>query len=146
MRFVQKVFSHVLWKIETLLKKTQETLYTGQWCLSRLQSRHLWELTQFSQSPSTDLLYFPESHQWSEISSLSKVIFVLGKARSCRSPNLGLQICNGAESPGWFDVSPKISAWDVMHERACCHDEAANHQLPIAEAFWIIQIIPQRNV
>ena len=28
----------------------------------------------------------------------------------------------------------KKTAQDVMHEGACCHDEAANHQLPIAEA------------
>ena len=28
-----------------------------------------------------------------------------------------------------------------MHEWVCCHDEAANHQLPIAAAFWIIQIV-----
>ena len=33
--------------------------------------------------------YFPESHPWSEISSLSKVILVLEKARSHRAPNLG---------------------------------------------------------
>ena len=26
-----------------------------------------------------------------------------------------------------------------MHERACCQNEAANHQLSIAAAFWIIQ-------
>ena len=41
MRSVQKVSSHVLSKIEISLKKIQETLYTGQWCLSPLQSRHL---------------------------------------------------------------------------------------------------------
>ena len=29
------------------------------------------------------------------------------------------------------------TAQDVMRERAPCHDEAANHQLPIAVAFWI---------
>ena len=29
----------------------------------------------------------------------------------------------------------------MMHEQAHCHDEAANHQLPIAAAFWIIQIV-----
>ena len=46
----------------------------------------------FSQSPSAAPLYFPESHRWSEISSLSKVILVLGKARSHRAPNLG---CRG---------------------------------------------------
>ena len=56
-----------------------------------------WDLTQFSQSPSVALLYLPESHQWSEISSLSKVILVLGKARSHLEPNLG---CSGAEPLG----------------------------------------------
>ena len=97
-----------------------------------------WDLTQFSQSPSVAPLYFPESYQQSEIPSLSKVILVLQKARSCRVPHLG---CRVAESPGWFDVSPKNSAGDVMHERAHCGDEAANHQLPIAVAFWIIGIV-----
>ena len=66
------------------------------------------------------------------------MIAVWGKARSCRAPNLS---CRGAESPGWFDVSPKNSAWDVVHEQARCRDEAANHQLPIATAFWIIPIV-----
>ena len=28
-----------------------------------------------------------------------------------------------------------------MHEWVCYHDEAANHQLPTAVAFWIIQIV-----
>ena len=28
-----------------------------------------------------------------------------------------------------------------MHEQACCCDEAANHQLPIAADFWTIQIV-----
>ena len=66
------------------------------------------------------------------------MILVFGKARSCRAPKLGFR---GAESPGWFDVSPQNSAWDVMHEWACNHDEAANHQLPIAVAFWMIWIV-----
>ena len=47
----------------------------------------------------------------------------------------------GVESPGWFDVSPKNSAADVRHEQAHCRDEAANHQLPIAVASWIIGIV-----
>ena len=68
-------------------------------------------------------------------SSLSKVILVLAKAKSHRAPNLG---CRGAESPGWFDVSPKNSTQDMMHEQECCGDEAANHQVPIAVAFWIM--------
>ena len=30
---------------------------------------------------------------------------------------------------------------DMMHEWACGHDAAATHQLPIAVAFWVTQII-----
>ena len=118
--------------------KIQETSYTGQWCLSPLQSRHIGNLTQFSQSPSAALLYFPESHRWSEIFSLTKVILVWRKVRSHRAPNLG---CRGAESPGWFHVLPKNFAQDTMREWARCRDEAAHHQLPITAAFWIIQIV-----
>ena len=91
-----------------------------------------------SQSSSAAPSYFPESQQWSEISSLSKVNLVLGKARSHRAPNL---VCSGAESPGWFDVLPKHSVQHTMHEWVCCRDEAANHQLPIAVAFGIIWIV-----
>ena len=97
-----------------------------------------WDLTQFSQTPSAARSYSPESHWQSEISSLSKVILVLGKARSHRAPSLG---CRGAESPGWFDVLPKNSVWDVMHEWECCHGEAANHQLPLAVSFWILSLV-----
>ena len=67
------------------------------------QSPSKWNLTQLH-SPSAAPSYFPEPHGQSEISSLSKVILVLGKAGSCRAPNLG---CRGAESPGGFDVLPK---------------------------------------
>ena len=66
------------------------------------------------------------------------MILGLGKARSHRAPNLG---CRGPESPGWFDVLPKNSTWDVMHKWAHCRDEVANHQLPVAAAFWIIQTV-----
>ena len=96
-----------------------------------------WDLTHFSQLPPAAPSYFPEFHWWSEISSLSKVILVLEKARSHRAPNLGYR---GAESPGWFDVLPKNFAQAVMHEFLHCRVEAANHQLPIVTAFWIIRI------
>ena len=97
---------------------------------------------QFSQSSSAALSYFPESHQQSEISSLSKVILVLGKARSLRVPNLG---CSVAESPGWFDVLPKNSAWHLMCEWAHSCDKAANHQSPIAAAFWITWTVSEEE-
>ena len=73
-----------------------------------------WELTQFSQLPSAAPSYFPESYWWSKISSLSKVILILGKAKSRRAPNLGYR---GVESPRWFDVSPKNFArhWEWAH-------------------------------
>ena len=29
----------------------------------------------------------------------------------------------------------------MMHEQECGHDEAVNHQLPVAAAFCIIQIV-----
>ena len=106
--------------------KIQETLYLGQWCLSPLQSRPVGT-SQFSQSSSASLSYFPEFHQGSETSPLSEVILVLGKARSHRVPNLGH---SGAESPGWFDVLPKNSAWHVMQEWAHCCDEAAISRCP----------------
>ena len=40
----------------------------------------------------------------SQISSLSMAILALGKARSCREPNLG---CRGADRPGWCNVLQK---------------------------------------
>ena len=35
----------------------------------------------------------------------------------------------------------KNSVWDMTHEWVCCHDKAANHQVPIAMDFWIIRIV-----
>ena len=112
-------------------------MYRGQWCLSPLQSRHL-ETSHSS----------PNHHQlpccifWISLKVWNLFAFEgdfsFGKARSCRAPKTG---CSGAESHGWFDVSPKNSAPDVMHEQAHYGDEAANHQLPIAAAFWITQIV-----
>ena len=64
--------------------------------------------------------------------------FSFGKSQKSQGTLSGLQ---GAESPGWFDVLTKNSAWDVMHELEHCCDEAANHHLPLAVAFWIIRIV-----
>ena len=77
-------------------------MYIGQWRLSPLQSRPLG--TSHSSPNRHQLPYRIFLNQWSEISSLSNVILVLGKARSCRVPNLG---CRRAESPGWCVVCKK---------------------------------------
>ena len=74
----------------------QETLCTGQCHLSPL---HSWHLGTSHSSPNHHPLPcpIPESHLWSEISSLSKVILVLGKARSHRVSNL---CCRGLSHLG----------------------------------------------
>ena len=138
MRSVQKVSSHILWKIETFIEKDKRNIVHRTMTPQSPSKYAPWDLTQFSQLPSATLSCFPESHQQSEISSLSQVILVLGKARSHRVPNLGWR---GNVSSGWFDVSPKSCAWDVMHKGACCRDEAANHQLPTAVVFSIIPVV-----
>ena len=78
---VQKVSSHVLWKIDTFIE--EDTRYNKHCTVDKDTSvpfkvgtlgPHI-VLPIAINSPS----YFPESHQWSEISSLSKVILVLGK-------------------------------------------------------------------
>ena len=96
-----------------------------------------WDLTQFSQLSPVAPSYFPEFHQWSEISFLSKVILVLGKARSHRALNLGYR---GLNHLGDLMFHQKLrmtrDAWEAR-----CHDEAAIHQLVIAAAFWIIWVV-----
>ena len=98
-------------------------------------SKHApWDLTEFSQSPSVTLSYFSESYQWSEISSLSTVILVLGKAREIAGHQIWA--VEEAKSPGWFDVSPNNSAWAGALSWWSCQS-----QLLISSAFWIIQIV-----
>ena len=108
MRSVQKVSSHTRWKIETFIGyKIEETLYKGQWHFSPFPSRYLGTshsspcvsstVQNTLQNPLLELpsaapSYFPESYHWSEISSLSKAILVLGKARSPRTPNLAVGV------------------------------------------------------
>ena len=78
-------------------------MYIRKWCLSPLQIRHLGNSHSSPNCHQLPRIFF-NLHPQSKISSLSKEILVLGKARSHRVPNLG---CSGAESPG--DLSfPKI--------------------------------------
>ena len=78
------------------------------------------------------MLCFPESHQWSEVSSLSKVILVFGKPEvaGCQ-----IWVAGGLSHLGDLMLCQKNSAQDLTREQVCHRDEAANHQLPIAEAF-----------
>ena len=87
--------------------KKQETPYIGQWCFSPLQSRHLETSHSSPNRHQLPSCIFLNLIPWSEISSLSKVILVLGKGRSHRAPNLGC-LGSGAELPVWFAVLKKI--------------------------------------
>ena len=93
------------------------------------------------------ILHFSESLWQSEISSLSKVILVLGKTKSCKAPNLAVEEVGHLADLMFHKKQTnktkqkQTSAQDLMHEGAHCHDEAANHQLPIVAAFWIIWIV-----
>ena len=84
------------------------------------------DLIQFSQSPSAAALYFPESHQWSEISYLSKVLLVLRKARSCRVPNLG---CRGLSHLGDFMFHQK-----TLHNTWYVSGHVVVMKLPVAHS------------
>ena len=116
---------------------------TRQWCLSLLQSSHL------GTSPCS-----PNCHQLpcsiflnltDNLKSLpSKMILVLGKARSCRAPNLGcVYVVVGDCRVTWvfwcFTKKLCMSTWFMS--KCVYYDEAANHQLPIAKALWIIWIV-----
>ena len=138
MTSVQKVSSYVIRKSESLLKKIQETSYIGQWFLSPLRNRPPWDLTQFSQSPSAALSYFPKSHWVSEISSPSKVILVLGRAKKSQGAKSGLY---GGCYLGDFRFCQKLGSRCDGWAGGC----EVVMKLPITvahtEAFWIIQIV-----
>ena len=110
---VQKVSSHVVWKIETFIEENTRNIAHRTVTPQPLSQQAPWGLTQLSQSPSAALLYFPAPRRWSEIHSLSKGILVLEKASSFKAPN---QSCRGAESPGCFDVLQKKK---TPHETWC---------------------------
>ena len=61
--------------------------------------------------------------------------------RNLDNGHLSQANANGCVLTHWFDVLPKNSAWDMMHDLVYCHDEATNHQLPTAAAFWITWIV-----
>lgn len=62
------------------------------------------------QRDAADCARVPCDRRILQISSLSTAILALGKARSCREPNLG---CRGAGRPGWWDALPKKPAWEL---------------------------------
>ena len=78
---VQKVSCYVIWKLETFIEEDTRNIVHRTRMPQSPSKQAPWELAQFSQLLSVALLYFPECHWWSEISSLSKVNLVLGKPK-----------------------------------------------------------------
>ena len=115
--------------------KIQETLYRRQWCLSPLKSR---QLGNSHSSPNCHQL--PHCIFLNHTEGLKSLPFK-GDFNFRKSPKKLTMHKIWAESPRWFDVLQKNSAWDRIHDRVCCCDEAATHQFPIAMAFWIIWIV-----
>ena len=113
-RSVQKVSSHVIRKMEAFIEEATRNIVHVTVTPQSPSGQAPWDLTQFSQLPSAAPSYFPESHQQSEIASLSKVVLILGKVRSCRTLNLDCRRLSHL-----LGVSPKKSSRDVMPE--CGH-------------------------
>ena len=138
MRSVQKVSSHVLWKIDAFIEK--DTWYK-KYCTEDNDAPVPFKVDTLG--PHSVLTAISCPITFFCISSTVRNVFPFkgnfsfGKTRSFRASNLG---CSGAESPGWFDLSSKCSTGDLMHEQVHCREEAANHQLSIAAAFWMIEI------
>ena len=116
------------------LLKIQEKLYLGQWYLSLLQSRHL----RTSCSPSN-------CHQMlchiflNLINGLKSLPF----QRFSEKPEVaGCQIWAVGGFSHLADLMfHQKSLYEMWYmSRACCLDVAANHQLSIAAAYWIIWI------
>ena len=99
----------------------------------------LSKMTQAHQIP-VYILLGTQQYGWL-LWRLNKLRYVNTQKSAWNIINNTYEICLLTESPGWFDVSLKNSAGDVTHEQARCRDESANHQLSIAVAFWIIQIV-----
>ena len=82
---------------ETFIEEDTRNIAHRTMMLQSPSTEAPWDLTQFSQSPSAALLYFPESHRWSETSSLSR------RFRFWEKPEVtGHQVraVRRAESPG----------------------------------------------
>ena len=139
MRSFQKVSSHLIWKMETFIEEdtgyrihcTQDNDTTVPFKVGTLGPHTVLPVA------TSCSINFPKSHQQSEISSLSKMISVLGKAKSRRAPIWAVE---GLNHLGDLMFHQKNSARDVIHEWTC-HDKAANHQLPVAAALWMVWIV-----
>ena len=137
---VQKVSIHVVWKTETFIE--EDTRYKKHYTQDNdtsvpFKGGTLGPHTVLPIAISCSIIF-----SWISLMVWNlfpfKGDFSFGKNQKLQGAKSGPY---AAESPGWFDVLPINSAQDMLREQAHSCDEAANHLLPIAAAFWIIQIV-----
>ena len=139
-RSVEKVPSHVLWKIETSIE--EDTRYKKHCTQDKDASVPFKVGTVGPHTVLPIAISCPVTFSW--ISSMVwnlfpfKGDFSFGKNQKSQGAKPGLQ--RGLSQMGDL-MFHKNTAWDMMHERECFQDEVANHQLPRAVAFRTIQII-----
>ena len=140
-RSIQNVFSHVLWKIETLIE--EDPRYKKHSTQDNDTSVPFKVGT--SEPPTALLIAISHPIIFSWVSSMIWNLFPFkrelsfGKSQKLQGTKSGLK---GAESPGWFDVSPKKlctrhDAWVGTWLWWSCQSLVAH----TAAAFWIIQIV-----
>ena len=119
-------------------------MYTGQWCLSLLQSSHFGTSHSSPIHHHLPLHIFPNLTDSLNLFPFFKGDFSFGK----RQKFSGCQILGiGGQNHLGDLMFLQKPAWDMMHGRACCHDEATNYQLlPMAVAFWIIRMVSTEEV
>ena len=140
MRSVQKVSSHVLWKIEPFLEV--DTRYKKHCTQDNDALVPFKAGTLGSHTVLPTVISYPVIFSWISLlvwnCFLIKGDFSFGKSQKSQGIKSVL-------SGGWVTwviwCFTKNSTWDMMHEQVPCWDEAANFQLPIAAAFWIFQIV-----
>ena len=115
--------------------KIQETLYTGQWHLSPLQSRHLGTSHNSPDHYQLPHLFFLNLTNGLRSLPFQRWFQFLEKPES-QGIKSGLQ----GDWVTWVIwCFTKKLCMKLSHKP--CPNEAAKHQLPIAVAFWIIQIV-----
>ena len=143
MRFVRKVPSRVVWKIETFIEEDIQ------------DTKNIVHRTMTPQSPSKQAtlgphivlpitISYPVVFSW--ISSMIwnlfpfKSDFSFGKSRKLQGTKSRLQ-GGWVTWMIWYFTKNSAPAQDVMHEWGRCGDEAANHLLATVAAFWITWIV-----
>ena len=139
-RSIQKISSHIIWKTETFIEG--DTRYK-QHCTKGNDTSipfNVGTLGPYTVLPIA--ISCPIVFSW--ISSTVWNLFPLkgdfsfGKSQKSQGAKSGVQ-GGWVTWPIWHFT--KNTTWDVMHEWVHCCDEAASHQLPIAVAFWTVQVV-----